>query len=60
MFSLPQGFFKNIVKRKDCCAKLYFCNIYKNMLVRYVVCKNITILFTTKIYTISNTVCLLT
>ena len=31
MFSFPAGFCKGSVKRKDCCAKIYFFNVYKNV-----------------------------
>ena len=31
MFSFPEGFYKDSVKRKDCHAKIYFCNLYKNL-----------------------------
>ena len=40
MFSFPEGFCKDIVKRKACCEKIYFCNVYKNIFVGYVFCKN--------------------
>ena len=40
MFSFPEGLCKDIVKREACCEKIYFCNVYKNICVGYVVCKN--------------------
>ena len=43
MFLFPKGFCADSVKEKDCCAKIYFCNVYKNMDTDYEVCKNIII-----------------
>ena len=43
MFLFPKGFCADSVKEKDCCAKIYFCNVYKNMDTNYEVCKNIII-----------------
>ena len=43
MFLFPKGFCKGSVKRKDCWAKIYFCNVYKNIETDYEVCKNIII-----------------
>ena len=30
-FSFPEGFYKDSMKRKDCCAKIYFRNLCKNL-----------------------------
>ena len=49
MFSFPEGFYKDSVKRKDCHAKIYFCNLYKNL--QYVSAKVLLQLISNTVFT---------